>query len=281
VRLSHAHVNDIDMHLAELAPKGDGPLLGETAILVHGLAPDTLASWFLTLANPLADTGMRVLMYDLRGHGRTQRPTRGYRFTDLLDDLDALVLHWNVPGPVYLIGNSLGGALAFGYAARHPERVAGIVAIEAEMPTEEGFFGGISRLFDALALVSDRGEPTAAWLSRLLHAPQMRALYDETSIRRELPAGPAPDPHDFAAVACPVLCLYGSRSPLHRRAAVTRRLLPQTQSVVFADREHTLLLDARHEVREHVLAWLSERSSLPSTRPCGERAVPADPRTIA
>lgn len=278
--MNEVRVNGITMHLAEVPPEADGPRYGATAVLIHGIAPDNLASWYLTLAYPLAGLGMRVLMYDMRGHGRTERPRTGYRFADLLDDLDALMLHWAVAGPVHLIGNSLGGALAFGYAARHPERVAGIVAIEADAPTAD-YFGRLSKVVDALTLVPDDGRPAASGPRALLRKPQVLALLNETSMRRELPAGPAPDPDRLAAVDCPVLCLYGGRSPVRRRAPATRRLMPQTKTVVFADQQHTLLMDDHREVREHVLAWLSQQPVDPVTGPHDERAAPAGPRSSA
>ncbi|MFJ5035667.1 alpha/beta fold hydrolase [Streptomyces sp. NPDC088560] len=254
--MNTTHVNGITTHIGEIPPEGDQSRAAGTVVLIHGIVPDSMASWYLTLAYPLARAGLRVLLYDLRGHGRSQRPAHGYRFADFLDDLDALMTEWKVTEPVFLMGNSLGGALAFGYAARHPERVAGIVAIEAEAPTE-GYFARLSSLVDSLTLVSDNGRQAVRGPSEVLHAPQVLALFAETSIRRELPAGPPPDLSLLAAVDRPVLCLYGRESPLRRRAPEIRRLLPQTRTVVFADQKHTLLVDNHQEVRERVLAWLS------------------------
>ena len=256
--MNEVKINGITTHVAEIPPSGGLPQPRGTVVLIHGIAPDSMASWYLTLAYPLADAGMRVLLYDLRGHGRSERPARGYRFADLLDDLDALLLHWEVTERVFLIGNSLGGALAFGYAARRPERTAGIVAIEAEAPTE-GYFGRLAKLVKELVQASETGRQAQDGRWKLLNTPQVQALLNESSIRHELPAGPPPDPARLAAVDCPVLCLYGRKSPLRGRASATRRLLPQARTVVFANQKHTLLMDNHREVREHVLAWLAQQ----------------------
>ncbi|MFE9610905.1 alpha/beta fold hydrolase [Streptomyces sp. NPDC006012] len=261
--MNEIRANGISTHVAEITPEGGRSRTVGTAVLIHGVAPDNMASWYLTLAYPLAQAGLRVLLYDLRGHGRSQRPARGYRFSDFLDDIDALMQQWTVTEPVFLIGNSLGGALAFGYAARHPKRVAGIVAIEAEAPTE-GYFARLSWLVDSLALVTDNGRQAVRGPSEILHAPQVLALFAETSIREELPAGPPPDLSPLTTVDRPVLCLYARESPLRRRAPEIRRLLPQSRTVVFADHKHTLLMDNHHEVRDHVLAWLSPHIGSPS-----------------
>ena len=148
--------NRIGLHVAEIQPAG--PVGGEprTAVLVHGLGGDSMASWYLTLAGPLAEAGMRVLLYDLRGHGRSDRPARGYAFDNFVDDLDALLEQWEVTGPVHLFGNSFGGTVAFGYAARHPDRVAGIVAIESAPPMTD-WFARIARRFAQARELSQAG----------------------------------------------------------------------------------------------------------------------------
>ncbi|HEX3784806.1 MAG TPA: alpha/beta fold hydrolase [Pseudonocardiaceae bacterium] len=249
--------NGLTMHVEELWPPDERSRPQGTAVLIHGIAPDNLASWYLTLAYPLAQSGMRVLLYDLRGHGRSEQSAHGYRFPQLLDDLDALMTHWDVSEPVYLMGNSFGGALAFGYAARYPERVAGVVAIEAEVPTP-GYFSRLSRVADGLTVVSDHGRAAVRRPTGLVHAPRVLALVTETSIREELPAGPPPAADRLAAIDCPVLCLYGGESSVRLRSPAIRRLLPQTRTIVFAGQRHTLLTDHHHEVGECVLGWLAQ-----------------------
>jgi pimeloyl-ACP methyl ester carboxylesterase len=66
-----------------------------------------------------------VIAYDRRGHGET--PPSAEPFTHL-DDLVA-VLDATVDGPAWLVGNSMGGALALDAALTVPERVAGLVLI--------------------------------------------------------------------------------------------------------------------------------------------------------
>ncbi|MFE3175146.1 alpha/beta fold hydrolase [Amycolatopsis sp. NPDC059090] len=264
--MNEVRINGLTIHVGEIPPSGGWPQHKGSVVLIHGFGPDSMASWHLTLAYPLAAAGMRVLLYDLRGHGRSERPARGYRFTDLLDDLDALLLHWEVDERIFLIGNSLGGALAFGYAARHPERTAGILAIESEAPAA-GYFARVAKLVEEVFFAPDDGQQTEDGTRKLLNTPQVRALLAETSIRHDLLTEPPPDPARLAAVDCQVLCLYGGESPLREGAPAIRRLLPQTRTVVFAGQKHTLLIDNHEKVREHALAWLSQQLELSS----GER----------
>lgn len=254
--MSMVRANGVDLHVEEVAPIGTQR---GTVVLVHGMTSDSMASWFLTLVHPLAEAGMRVLLYDLRGHGRSARPATGYRLDDFVDDLDALLAHWAVAEPVYVFGNSFGGTVAFTYAARHPDRVAGIVTIESAPPTA-AWFARMARRLDGAAETLADAEAVAN--SRPLIARRVRdasALLAETDIGKQLPASDLPDPAAFTAITCPVLCLYGAESAVQELAVETARLVPQARHVVVPGQKHTLLIKAPDQVRAEVLPWLATR----------------------
>ncbi|MGI5149941.1 alpha/beta fold hydrolase [Plantactinospora sp. CA-294935] len=224
-------VNGISLHVQVLAPVAER---AAPAVLVHGLGVDTLASWYFTLAGAVNDTGRRVVMYDLRGHGRSERPATGYRLDDFVDDLAGLLAALGVTGPVCLLGNSFGGTVAFGYALRHPDRVSGIVAIESAPPTEE-------------------------WLSRArrrLELPAGRERYGASTLAADLGSSRPADPAELAGITCPVLCVYGAESGLAAALPRIRNWLPQARMAVVPGQRHTVLVDAPAAVRELVLPWL-------------------------
>ena len=72
----------------------------------------------------------RCLSYDARGSGRSDRPTdpERYQVTEMVADTLA-VLDAVGADRVVLVGNSLGGLVAYLTAALHPDRVAGLVLI--------------------------------------------------------------------------------------------------------------------------------------------------------
>jgi pimeloyl-ACP methyl ester carboxylesterase len=260
-------VNGVALHVAELPPAGRDDREPATVVLVHGMAGDNMASWYLTMAHPLAESGRRVLLYDLRGHGRSERPARGYALDDFVDDLEALLGHWAVTGRVHLFGNSFGATVAFGYALRHPDRVAGIVAIDSAPPMPDWFARMTTRLSRAGAAPVRSGRGPA--FARRLRDVQL--LLSETAILAELPASRLPEPAEFAALSCPVLCLYGRDSRVRELAGRTERLLPQTRSVVLDGAGHSVLIERSAEVYGHVTAWLRDTAPVVTTGSEGER----------
>lgn len=125
--LSTERVDDAEVRLLRADEAGPGL----PHLLVHGLGASAL-SW-ADVARPIAERGP-VVAPDLTGFGLSE-PPRGARVTvetavhgvvALLDHLgwDRAVLH----------GNSLGGFLVAEVAARHPERVAGMVLASPALP---------------------------------------------------------------------------------------------------------------------------------------------------
>lgn len=266
--------NGITLHTQRLDPPGPavdgrtGPT--PTAVLIHGMASDTMASWYFTLAEPLSRAGFPTVLYDLRGHGRSDRPATGYALDDFVDDLAGLLAAEDVTGPLLLLGNSFGGTIAFGYAARHPERVAGIVTVESAPPIPEWMRRVRERLARVAARLPRDGAVTEIGVRRGRVAAQRAAetqrMLADTTLAEELPASPLPPAAALAAIGCPVLCLYGGDSAVVELAPAVRALLPQTRVEVLPDQRHTVLIDRPEEIRRLVFAWLAEDCSLDVTQ---------------
>ena len=109
---------------------GDGP----DVVIVHGITGN-LAVWHLQLVPALSDR-FRVLTYDLRGHGYSGTPRSGYTPDDMADDLLGLLDGLELERPA-LVGHSYGADITLYFAARHPDRVSQVVAIEPALPALE------------------------------------------------------------------------------------------------------------------------------------------------
>jgi 3-oxoadipate enol-lactonase len=93
-------------------------------VLIHEMG-GTLES-FDAVVPPLAGAG-RVLRYDTRGAGLSQKVRGPLSIDTMVDDLVALLDALGIAGKVGLAGVAVGGAIALHAAVRCPERVAALV----------------------------------------------------------------------------------------------------------------------------------------------------------
>lgn len=105
----------------------------QAVVLLHSLGTDHRL-WRYQIEK--LSTHHRVVAPDSRGHGAsgwTTPPT----VRDWTDDLDRVLAHAGVRSGV-LAGISMGGVQAMAYAARHPEKVRGLVIADsfAELPPD-------------------------------------------------------------------------------------------------------------------------------------------------
>lgn len=99
---------------------------GVPVLLLHGLG-SCGEDWALLQA-PALSRHYRVLMPDLRGHGRSDVPPGPYTVAQMADDM-AGFLEAMGPEAAHVVGLSLGGAVAQALAVRHPERVRSLVLV--------------------------------------------------------------------------------------------------------------------------------------------------------
>jgi len=82
----------------------------------------------------LAAAGLRCVLYDRRGHGRSDRPATGYDIDTLADDLAAVIDHFGLQEAT-LVAHSLGSKEAVRYLTRHGgARIARLVLIAPTTP---------------------------------------------------------------------------------------------------------------------------------------------------
>jgi pimeloyl-ACP methyl ester carboxylesterase len=114
------------VHYVDFGGPDDGP----TVVLVHGLGGSHL-NW--DLLAPLLRPHARLLALDLPGFGRSEPGDRRTTVHDNVMVLDRFLTE--VAGtPVVLVGNSMGGMISILETARSPEKVSGLVLIDAAVP---------------------------------------------------------------------------------------------------------------------------------------------------
>lgn len=109
------------------------PGAAPTIVFESGLAAP-LQSWSWVQQALAADT--RTISYERAGTAWS-KPGRGARsISRLTDELDALLRALRVDGPVILVSHSFGGLVARHFADTRPDRVAGVMFVDALHPEE-------------------------------------------------------------------------------------------------------------------------------------------------
>jgi len=115
--------NGVRVHYRDQGRR-DGPVL----VLVHGFSA-SLHTWEPWVQRLGAD--YRIISLDLPGHGLTRAP-EGFAlprsgFVDVVDEVTRKL----GAEKFVLVGNSMGGGVTWAYALAHPDRVQGIVLVDA------------------------------------------------------------------------------------------------------------------------------------------------------
>lgn len=199
-----------------------------TLVLVHEMG-GTLDSWDGVW--PALQAGRRVLRYDTRGAGQSEKITGSVSFDDMVDDLAALLDALGITGPVALAGTAVGAGIALHFAARHPARAAAVIATSpaSSLPPErraaglaradEVEQGGMRAIVEASFASSyppvtrTDAETHATFRARwLANVPQSYAAIYRMLVHAGIEAG-------FGRIACPVLIVGGTHDLVRPPAA--------------------------------------------------------------
>lgn len=107
---------------------GAAPADAPPVLFLHG-GPGQGSLHFAELLGPKLEPSLRMIYFDQRGAGRSDRPADGeYSIPLMVEDIEQLRQSLRVP-QIALIGQSFGGTLALEYAARYPEHVSRLVFV--------------------------------------------------------------------------------------------------------------------------------------------------------
>lgn len=100
---------------------------GEPVVLLHGYTASA-GQWDYAGISGELEKHCRVIVIDLRGHGRSDKPydPQAYTLERRLSDINAVLDALDV-AQAHFLGYSMGGWLAFGMAVSYPERVASLM----------------------------------------------------------------------------------------------------------------------------------------------------------
>lgn len=213
---------------------GDGPEI----VLVHGFASSREQNWGSTgWINRLAREGYRVVSFDCRGHGHSDKPHAPEAYGTAMTDDIAIVMDAAGVRDAHIMGYSMGAMLTIDFLMQHPERVRRAVAAGVG----DNYFGeqqvwrekvvAAMRTDDPSAIADDearkfrifggqKGKDRVA-LAACMQAP--RRMYD---------------PADLKASRRPVLVVAGETDTLARSPFALARSFADGRAVLLPNKDH-------------------------------------------
>jgi len=164
---NHAYAELPDGMRLHYAEAGSGPLM----LFVHGF-PEFWYEWKDQLAEFSSDH--RAVALDMRGYNLSSKPQRveDYRAKHLVEDLRLLIDHLG-GRPCVMVAHDWGGAVAWSFAAAHPEYLRKLVIINAPHP-----------MLFARELVRNPAQQKASAYMNLFRADKAERVLSEDGFRR-------------------------------------------------------------------------------------------------
>jgi pimeloyl-ACP methyl ester carboxylesterase len=233
--------------------------LGPPILLIHGFASTLRRNWRETgWFEALVAAGYRVIAYDQRGHGVSDKR---YDAADYAPDrlaADALaVLDAAGAGRAALIGYSMGARIALEVAIAAPARVDGLVL--SGMGTSFRDFGGPEHDRESIARALEADDPREFPASARFYrtfAEQSRADRRALAACWRRPIRVL-DSQALAAVATPTLFVVGDRDAVAGDPEPLARAMKQARVVRLAGKDHMSAVGAKAH-RTAVLEFLEQ-----------------------
>ncbi|MBI2382839.1 MAG: alpha/beta fold hydrolase [Gammaproteobacteria bacterium] len=150
---------------------------GEPIVFIHGSGPGASGySNFKKNYPAFAEAGFRTLVPDLPGYGLSDKPeNREYVLDFFIGALHGFIAALKLPRCV-LLGNSLGGAIALGYALAHPDKVSKLILMApGGVEEREAYFQmeGIKKMMPLFAAGPLTRQSMRELLTLQLHDPRL------------------------------------------------------------------------------------------------------------
>ncbi|WP_245413636.1 alpha/beta fold hydrolase [Mangrovicella endophytica] len=245
--LRHIDTGRISLHVRD---RGEGPLM----LFFHGITSNSAV--FEPMMAKLSKR-FRTIAVDQRGHGLSDKPESGYAADDYAGDIAGLIRALDA-GPAILVGHSLGSRNSVTAAAKYPDLVRSVVAIDFTPFIETEVFDTLeARVNAGDQLFEDLGAVEAYLAARYPNIPadairiRARSGYGQTDGGLRPLASPSAMAQTvtglradltpaYSDVKRPVLIIRGQDSKLVSAAALaaTSRLRPDLPVVVVPGADH-------------------------------------------
>jgi pimeloyl-ACP methyl ester carboxylesterase len=241
--LEHFSSRGIDIAFIDVQPPSHD--LGEPILLIHGFASNHRVNWVdPRWVETLAEAGRRVVAFDNRGHGQSEKlyAPADYRAELMTQDSANLLAHLGIER-ADVMGYSMGARIASFLALAEPKRVRALIlgGLGARLTRDAGLPEAIAEALEAPSLNS-LADPT----KRMFRAFAERTKSDLAALaacvrgsRRSL------TPADVARIAQPALVAVGSRDAVAGDPRELVAMLPRGAALDIPGRDHNLAVGDR------------------------------------
>ena len=253
---------------------------GQPVVLIHGYPLDS-SSWEKQTA-VLLEAGKRVITYDRRGFGKSDRPTSGHDYDTYAADLSGLVSALDLRNAV-LVGFSMGTGEVVRYISRYgPHRVAKAVFVGAILPfmlqTDENPSGVPQEAVDGMldAIKADRYAFLTGFLQNFYSADEnLGTRISEEALRYSWQLATSMSPYtsiwapatwytDFRAdvdkIDVPTLIMHGTGDqnvPIDLTSRVLAKMLSSATYIEIEGAPHGMLWTHGEEINKALLEFLA------------------------
>lgn len=254
-----------------ISDRGDGPPI----LLVHGWK-GSHRLWDRTAAR-LIDRH-RVVRFDLRGMGESDKPRGPYDFDRMADDVGAVIRALDLRD-VTLVGWSMGCTVSLSYLERDGHGVGGVVLTNGPlrltraadfphaMPAEqfEGYLEQLAdgwpaseRAFQRESLLPDADPAVLDWLYSVALQTPLDVALEIVRAQARLDMRPV-----VARLRVPVLAAYADRDPYYPESLAEHiaRSAPEGRAVVFRHSAHCTPIEEAPAYADVLSRFANDRSS--------------------
>ena len=265
--MEHARINGVDTAY-EL--RGEGTPL----VMIHGAQGDQ------TMFNAFAPTfagKYRVLTFDQRGSGLSEKPHDGYSIAQLADDTAALMDHVGFEA-AHIVGVSMGGMIALEFALRHPKKVRALVlgcttpggskavriggdAFNAAYSSKPMSAEERGRALAAAAFTKGYIDRHPEIIPAMIEARNQRPI-DPVALDGRLKAALKHDVYErLAQISCPTLVITGKDDALisWENSRLLADHIPNAQLVLLEPAGHCFWLEQPAPSHEAIAKFLADR----------------------
>lgn len=247
---------------------------GEPLVMIHGAQGDrSMFSGFV----PGFASEFRVLTFDQRGSGQSEKPDMAYNIAMLADDTAALMDHVAFP-TAHIVGVSMGGMIAQEFALRHPQKVRSLVLGCTTPGGPKAVRLGGDALANAYSTqpmsAEERGRAlaeaafTKGYIAQhpeiipaMIEARRQRPI-DPVALGHRMKAAFAHDTYDrLPHIICPTLVITGKDDALisWENSRILAEHIPGARLVLLEPAGHCFWMEQPEESRKALVAFFQER----------------------